>query len=308
MGILPTWKNAAFAYRLEGRFINWQDIANKNRVAVLTVFPYEKEKRELYEYTWHEPNEEEPLKLREFTSHYSLLNQQIYLNNETYTVVGLLHVPEQKNDPRFPQDREWSPRVYVPYTTWYDVKPSWQDNFNTNIRIITGNESTTRQAASALVSFLRSQFGIDEKPQPEFFREKIQERIKDARADLNKMLFLGLIAMIAGGIGIMNVTMAVIFSRTKEIGVRRALGATRRDILAQFLVEAMLLGLCGSLAGMLLGYLAVLHMAADTSQMTFSWWVVALSVLIALVTSFLFALSPAWQASKLRPVDALKYE
>ena len=179
MGILPTWKNAAFAYRLEGRFINWQDIANKNRVAVLTVFPYEKEKRELYEYTWHEPNEEEPLKLREFTSHYSLLNQQIYLNNETYTVVGLLHVPEQKNDPRFPQDREWSPRVYVPYTTWYDVKPSWQDNFNTNIRIITGNESTTRQAASALVSFLRSQFGIDEKPQPEFFREKIQERIQN---------------------------------------------------------------------------------------------------------------------------------
>lgn len=225
MGILPTWKNAAFAYRLEGRFINWQDIANKNRVAVLTVFPYEKEKRELYEYTWHEPNEEEPLKLREFTSHYSLLNQQIYLNNETYTVVGLLHVPEQKNDPRFRQDREWSPRVYVPYTTWYDVKPSWQDNFNTNIRIITGNES-----------------------------------------------------------------------------------ATRRDILAQFLVEAMLLGLCGSLAGMLLGYLAVLHMAADTSQMTFSWWVVALSILLALVTSFLFALYPAWQASKLRPVDALKYE
>ena len=133
-------------------------------------------------------------------------------------------------------------------------------------------------------------------------------RVKDALADLKKMLFLGLIAMIAGGIGIMNVTMAVIFSRTKEIGIRRALGATKRDILAQFLVESMLLGLCGSFAGMLLGYTAVVYMAADASQMTFSWWVVALSVLIALVTSFLFALYPAWQASKLRPVDALKYE
>ena len=198
--------------------------------------------------------------------------------------------------------------MYIPYTTYYDIQPSWRDNSASTIRIVTGSESTTRTAASAAVSFLRSQFGINEKPQPKFFREEIRVRVKDALADLKKMLFLGLIAMIAGGIGIMNVTMAVIFSRTKEIGIRRALGATKRDILAQFLVESMLLGLCGSFAGMLLGYTAVVYMAADASQMTFSWWVVALSVLIALVTSFLFALYPAWQASKLRPVDALKYE
>jgi putative ABC transport system permease protein len=106
----------------------------------------------------------------------------------------------------------------------------------------------------------------------------------------------------------MNVTMAVIFSRTKEIGIRRALGATRRDILTQFLVEAMLLGFCGSIAGMILGYGAVLYLANNTKQMTFSWWVVALSILIAISTSFLFALYPAWKASKLKPVDALKYE
>ncbi|MBO5011152.1 MAG: ABC transporter permease [Elusimicrobiaceae bacterium] len=308
-GIMPTWKDSSFAYRLEGRFINWQDIANKNRVALLTVYPNEKEKRDLDEYVWNDENDlEKKIKMTELTSRVNLLNQQIMLNNETFTVIGLLHALENKKDPRFPQDREWTPRVYMPYTTFYDIQPGWREEFTTSIRIVTGNENSTRVAASALTSFLRSQFGIDEKPQPEFFREKIEKRIKDARADLNKMLFLGLIAMIAGGIGIMNVTMAVIFSRTKEIGVRRALGATRGDILAQFLVEAMLLGLCGSLAGMLLGYLAVLHMAADTSQMTFSWWVVALSILISLVTSFLFALYPAWQASKLRPVDALKYE
>lgn len=308
-GILPSWKDAAFAYRLEGRFINWQDVANKNRVALITVYPHEKEKRNLHEYIWDEDNEtNKPVKITEFTSRINLLNQQIVFENETFTVIGLLHALENKKDPRFPQDKEWSPRLYIPYTTFYDIQPGWRENFSTDIRIVTGSESTVRQAAAAVTSFLRAQFGIDEKPQPEFFQDEVKKRVKDAREDLNKMLFLGLIAMIAGGIGIMNVTMAVIFSRTKEIGVRRALGATRRDILAQFLVEAMLLGLCGSLAGMLLGYGAVLHMAADASQMTFSWWVVALSVLIALVTSFLFALYPAWQASRLRPVDALKYE
>ncbi len=307
-GVLPSWKDASFAYRLEGRFINWKDIANKNRVTLITVYPHEKEKRNLYEYIDNYGNEEKAEEITKFTAQINLLNQQIIFNNETFTVIGLLHAPEIKNDPRFPQDREWSPVLYIPYTTFYDIQPAWREEFSTEIRLVTGNESSVRQAASAIVSFLRSQFGIDEKPQPKFFHDEVKNRIKDARADLNKMLFLGLIAMIAGGIGIMNVTMAVIFSRTKEIGIRRALGATRRDILAQFLVEAMLLGLCGSFAGMLLGYGAVLHMAADARQMTFSWWVVALSVLIALVTSFLFALYPAWQASKLRPVDALKYE
>jgi len=85
-------------------------------------------------------------------------------------------------------------------------------------------------------------------------------------------------------------------------------GASRKDILFQFVVEAVLLGLCGAIVGMILGYLAVLHLAEDTSQMTFSWWVVVGSVLIALVTSFLFALYPAWQAAKLKPVEALKNE
>ena len=119
---------------------------------------------------------------------------------------------------------------------------------------------------------------------------------------------MGIIAMIAGGIGIMNVTMAVIFSRTREIGIRRALGASRKDILFQFVVEAMLLGLCGAVAGMILGYLAVLHLAENINQMTFSWWVIVCSVVIALFTSFIFALYPAWQAAKLRPVEALKHE
>ena len=71
----------------------------------------------------------------------------------------------------------------------------------------------------------------------------MQNRMINARKSLNSMLFMGIIAMIAGGIGIMNVTMAVISSRTKEIGIRRALGASRKDILFQFLIEAMLLGL-----------------------------------------------------------------
>ncbi|MBR4591584.1 MAG: ABC transporter permease [Elusimicrobiaceae bacterium] len=306
VGVMPSWKDSNFTYKLEGRFINWQDVVNKHNVVVLTVYPNEKKKRKLLD--WMEPIDK-MVKLKEFTMHHNLLNQSVTLYDKTFTVIGLLHVPPINEDVRLEQDQEDDTRVYIPYTTWYDLFASDDYRHNsTDIRIITGKESAARTAGKALSSYLRSQFGPNEKPEIEFFHEKLEERLKEARKSLSNMLFMGIIAMIAGGIGIMNVTMAVIFSRTKEIGVRRALGASRKDILFQFVIEAMLLGLCGAVAGMILGYMAVLHLAEDTSQMTFSWWVVALSVLIALVTSFLFALYPAWQAAKLKPVDALKNE
>lgn len=305
-GILPSFKDADFVYRLEGRFINWQDVENKHRVIVLTVFPREVKKSKRH-FWWDRMDKQIP-RLKDYSEHHHLLHQQVVLHNQTFTVVGILHLPTENDDVRLSRNREWRPTLYIPYTTWYDLYPEENDTRPVDIRVITGKESTAHMAGGTLTSYLRSQFGPNEKPEIEFFHEKIEERLKEARKSLNNMLFMGIIAMIAGGIGIMNVTMAVIFSRTKEIGIRRALGASRKDILFQFVVEAMLLGLCGAIAGMILGYLAVLHLAEDTSQMTFSWWVVAGSILIALVTSFLFALYPAWQAAKLKPVDALKNE
>ena len=305
-GVLPSFKESDFVYRLEGRFINWQDVENKHRVIVLTVFPHEvkKSKRRF----WWDNVDEHIQKVKEYSEHHHLLHQQVVLHNQTFTIVGILHLPTENNDMRLARNRENRPTLYIPYTTWYELYPDENDKRPVQIRVVTGKESTARNAGGVLTSYLRSQFGLNEKPEIEFFRERIEERLKGARKSLNNMLFMGIIAMIAGGIGIMNVTMAVIFSRTKEIGIRRALGASRKDILFQFVVEAMLLGLCGAIAGMILGYLAVLHLAEDTSQMTFSWWVVVGSILIALVTSFLFALYPAWQAAKLKPVDALKNE
>lgn len=311
IGIMPTWKDSNFVYRLEGRFFNWQDIENKHRAAIITVFPHEKEERNLAKVRYRRAANEQQKRetgLKDFTERNHLLGQQITLHGHSFTVIGLLHVPTRLEDYRFPDEQEHASFVYLPYTTWMDLYASENGRDPTKIRIITGKESLADSASKTLYSFLRSQFGTEEKPVIKFFYERLQENMKDARKSLNNMLFMGIIAMIAGGIGIMNVTMAVISSRTKEIGIRRALGASRKDILLQFLVEAMLLGLCGSFAGMFLGYAAVLQMAENIRQMTFSWWVVAGSIIIALFTSFIFALYPAWQAARLNPVDALKHE
>lgn len=309
VGVLPSWQDVDFAYRLEGRFFNWQDVENKQRVAILLVFPREKNKDIISWGTYYSDNPN-LISLEELSYRNNLLHQQLTINQESVTVIGILHVPPSTQDPRFWQYRDRLYQIFLPYTTWLDLQslPGRENYYKTDMRIVTGSDNTADLAAAQTISFLRSQFGIEEKPEISFFRDDIKKNTKNAYAELKKMLLLGLIAMIAGGIGIMNVTMAVIYSRTKEIGIRRALGASRKDILFQFLIEAMLLGLCGSLAGMVLGYGALLHTAQRASQMTFSWWVVALSILIGLLTSFVFALYPAYQAAKLKPVEALKYE
>ena len=306
-GVLPSFQDSAFAYELDGRFFNWKDIENKHRVAVMIVYPREKQERELVSFV-NNDNGPNSVEMKELVKRVNLLNQQITIDGQSFTVVGILRAPTVANDFRLPQDQEDMQLIFIPYSTWYDITAPWRNYFETRIRIVSGSENKLNRAHSALSSFLRSQFGSDFQFDIRPFHERLQLARQRAWRDLRAMIFIGLIAMIAGGIGIMNITMVVIFSRTREIGIRRALGATRLDILVQFLVEALLLGLCGALGGMVLGYLAVLHMADNSRQMTFSWWVVAGSIGIALATSFVFALYPAYQAAKLKPVDALKYE
>lgn len=306
-GILPSFQDSAFAYQVEGRFFNWKDIINKHRVALIVVYPRDKKERRVFSAPTWAPDKDR-IDLKEFVKRINLLNQSITIEDQSFTVVGILRAPTVDKDFRFRGDQETMQQIFIPYSTWYDILPSWRDYYETKIRIVAGSETNANQASTALSNFLHHHFGTNFQFSINFFRDKLNLDRQAAWKNLRSMIFIGLIAMIAGGIGIMNITMVVIFSRTREIGIRRALGATRFDILIQFLVEALLLGLCGAMGGMLLGYLAVVHMADNADQMTFSWWVVAISIFIALTTSFLFALYPAYQASKLKPVDALKYE
>jgi putative ABC transport system permease protein len=108
----------------------------------------------------------------------------------------------------------------------------------------------------------------------------------------------------------MNVTLATIYSRIKEIGIRRAVGATRADIMMQFLVEAMALGFLGGVAGLSLGVAAVMYLSRHAEQDMYSMSALHFlaTLAIAVGTGFLFAVYPASQASRLDPVEALHYE
>jgi putative ABC transport system permease protein len=126
-------------------------------------------------------------------------------------------------------------------------------------------------------------------------------------------LFLGAIASISllvGGIGIMNIMLVSVRERTREIGLRKAVGAKRRDILGQFLTEAMALSLLGGLIGIAIGILgaAAIHLAVPELDTTVTLDSILLAVLFSAAVGLFFGIYPAARAAELRPIDALRFE
>ena len=117
------------------------------------------------------------------------------------------------------------------------------------------------------------------------------------------------ISLLVGGIGIMNIMLASVTERTREIGIRRAIGAKRRQIIRQFLIETVVLSTLGGLIGMMVGYLVpslITHFAQMPTVVTASSLILALG--ISMATGIVFGLYPAARAAKLDPIVALRHE
>jgi ABC-type antimicrobial peptide transport system permease subunit len=125
----------------------------------------------------------------------------------------------------------------------------------------------------------------------------------------NLLLCVAMISLVVGGVGIMNIMLVSVTERTREIGLRMAVGARARDILRQFLVEAVVLCLVGGAAGILLG-----HGGSRLVELLLRWPVatslpaIAAAVLVSASVGIIFGFYPAWKASRLDPIDALRYE
>jgi putative ABC transport system permease protein len=117
------------------------------------------------------------------------------------------------------------------------------------------------------------------------------------------------ISLLVGGIGIMNIMLASVSERTREIGIRRALGAKRIDIISQFLVETAILAGTGGMLGVALGILIPALVGVLTSMITIvTWWSPVVAFTISSLTGVIFGIYPAYQAARMHPVEALRHE
>jgi ABC-type antimicrobial peptide transport system permease subunit len=125
----------------------------------------------------------------------------------------------------------------------------------------------------------------------------------------NLLLGVAMISLVVGGVGIMNIMLVSVTERTREIGLRMAVGARSRDILWQFLIEAMVLCLVGGGVGILLG-----HGGSRLVELLLRWPVetspaaIAAAVIVSASVGIIFGFYPAWKASRLDPIEALRYE
>lgn len=248
----------------------------------------------------------------------SAVGQRIDLNGVGFEVIGVLTTPAgQISVGEDPADA-----IFTPYSTGVSRLFRNRVNDRINVEIMTvkvRDVSQLDEAIRQVTLILREQHRLTY--QDNDFTIINPDQLS---AQLNAVIgafsaFLGLvagIALIVGGIGIMNIMLVSVTERTREIGLRKAVGARRIDILLQFLIEALVLCLIGSLIGVGLGYLFSLAgtfvlvnlFAAEGAVASVTWTSILLASGIAATIGIAFGFFPALQASRLNPIEALRTE
>lgn len=237
------------------------------------------------------------------------LGKVVRIHKVPFRVIGVL-----KKKGQSPQGTDQDDTVLIPLTTAQrKVFGSPFPNAVGGIVIKARSKDVISRAESEITALLRQRHHIGPNKDDDFTVKNLSEILSVAATSSRTMsLLLGAIAsisLIVGGIGIMNIMLVSVTERTREIGIRMAVGASEEDILLQFLTEAVLLTLCGGIIGIGLGYVG-----ANVVAKFFGWTIlvsikaIGVAVIFSAIVGIFFGFYPARKASSLNPIDALRYE
>ncbi|MFH0820259.1 MAG: ABC transporter permease [Candidatus Peregrinibacteria bacterium] len=238
------------------------------------------------------------------------VGEKLKIKDKNFRIVGVL---ERKGQGIVPVDN----MVFIPYTTAREYLLG-MDHFNF-IMARAQSEKIVGQVQRDIELTLREQHGITDPEKDDFHTSTQADAIKSVGAIAGALTILlsaiAAISLLVGGVGIMNIMLVSVTERTREIGIRKAVGATPRDILIQFLLEAFCLtvlgGFFGIVAGTLVSWGAIggLHHFVSTGwTFTFPWKASFFGVLVCMVIGLIFGLHPARQAARKNPIESLRYE
>jgi putative ABC transport system permease protein len=286
-GVYPDYSLANNHFVEDGRFITDADVEHGAAVAVIgldvakALFPRE-----------------------------SPLNKTVELNGWKYVVVGVL---EEKGDFGGGSSNHW---FFIPFSTFDHQFPQIKNSRGDTIHIATVPYSP--EQVDAVIekgrALLRMRRGVPFNAEDDFYILTPDQMIESfqgiTRGITGAMIFIASLSLLIGGVGVMNIMLVSVTERTREIGVRKAVGALRRDIVLQFLTEATTLALLGGIIGVVVGVAVPMGIKAAFAQLPAEtpFWVIIVGLLVSMSVGIFFGLYPAVKASRLDPIEALRYE
>ena len=236
------------------------------------------------------------------------VGQTITLNGVRFTVVGVL---EENEDSLTSVLTSGMLMAYIPYSSLIRLTDSVSNDVTT-FYLSAAEGSSVDAAADAMENILMERFDEDEDAFDVDASNMLEEAMNKVTSTLSLLLGgIAGISLVVGGIGIMNIMMVTVTERTREIGIRKAIGASRGNILTQFLMEAVVLCMIGCGLGIFLSWaiLQVVSTVTVSAGITFSlnMGVVGLAVAFCFLIGVVFGLYPANKAAKMKPIDALHY-